>query len=616
MPDSPGLGFTVPRVNIVARDRERAEDRFDLPRLLAGIDRHVRFAYQPIVAIATGEVQGFEALLRGQEALGFARIPDIFDAAAEAGHLLAVEERLRARAIDGFATFGPALGARLFLNLDNRALTIGDGGLAALEAALVRHGLGPQSVCLEIAEAQPLGGRELERLPPFRARSFALAIDDFGTGHSGLRMLYETQPEQIKIDRFFIAGIAQDNKRKLFLSTIVDLAHVLGISVVAEGVESEAEFLTCKEIGCDLAQGYFIGHPTQEVGGFTRASEIVAGVNRRDRRRQPSSDRYVRDTVQPINPIALGASMAEVLHYFQDHPDRAFVPVVDAENRPRGVIREALLKPHIYAPYGKDLIAHRRQGPKLAEFLDSCPICDVDTDLDKILETFAIDGNQVGVVIAERGRYLGVLDAAALLQALNERNLAFARDQNPLTRLPGNNSIGRYLGHAVEVETDAYLVAYFDLDHFKPFNDQFGFRVGDRAIQMLADLLRTRAAPMGGFVGHVGGDDFFLGLRAPDRGQALGMIDRLLQDFAADMRNFYDDATRSAGFTIGLDREGRVTRFPLLACSAAIGWLPEGVRTVNLETVSRRLAALKKDAKQSPDRMAIREFSGEDQAGD
>jgi len=615
VPDSPGLGFTVPRVNIVARDRERAEDRFDLPRLLAGIDRHVRFAYQPIVAIATGEVQGFEALLRGQEALGFARIPDIFDAAAEAGHLLAVEERLRARAVDGFATFGPALGARLFLNLDNRALTIGDGGLAALEAALARHGLGPQSVCLEIAEAQPLGGRELERLPPFRARSFALAIDDFGTGHSGLRMLYETQPEQIKIDRFFIAGIAQDNKRKLFLSTIVDLAHVLGISVVAEGVESEAEFLTCKEIGCDLAQGYFVGHPTQEVGGFTRASEIVAGVNRRDRRRQPSSDRYVRDTVQPINPIALGASMAEVLHYFQDHPDRAFVPVVDAENRPRGVIREALLKPHIYAPYGKDLIAHRRQGPKLAEFLDSCPICDVDTDLDKILETFAIDGNQVGVVIAERGRYLGVLDAAALLQALNERNLAFARDQNPLTRLPGNNSIGRYLGHAVEVETDAYLVAYFDLDHFKPFNDQFGFR-GDRAIQMLADLLRTRAAPMGGFVGHVGGDDFFLGLRAPDRTQALGMIDRLLQDFAADMRNFYDDATRSAGFTIGLDREGRVTRFPLLACSAAIGWLPEGVRTVNLETVSRRLAALKKDAKQSPDRMAIREFSGEDQAGD
>ncbi|MFX7098646.1 EAL domain-containing protein, partial [Acinetobacter baumannii] len=88
---------------------------------------------------------------------------------------------------------------------------------------LARHGLGPQSVCLEIAEAQPLGGRELERLTPFRARSFALAIDDFGTGHSGLHMLYETQPEQIKIDRFFIAGIAQDNKRKLFLSTIVDL---------------------------------------------------------------------------------------------------------------------------------------------------------------------------------------------------------------------------------------------------------------------------------------------------------------------------------------------------------------------------------------------------------
>ena len=81
---------------------------------------------------------------------------------------------------------------------------------------------------------------------------FKLAIDDFGRGFSEVQMLFGYQPDFIKIDRFFISGLADDSKKRLFVSSIVNLAHVLGVIVLAEGVETEREFLACKSIGCDI----------------------------------------------------------------------------------------------------------------------------------------------------------------------------------------------------------------------------------------------------------------------------------------------------------------------------------------------------------------------------
>src|SRR3546814_13634900 len=80
-----------------------------------------------------------------------------------------------------------------------------------------------------------------------------LALDDFCQGYSRLRLLHEHQPDYVKIDRYFISGISAEPKKRLFLSRIVDVMHVLGICMIAEGVETEAEFRTCKDLGFDLA---------------------------------------------------------------------------------------------------------------------------------------------------------------------------------------------------------------------------------------------------------------------------------------------------------------------------------------------------------------------------
>src|SRR3546814_8596416 len=85
-----------------------------------------------------------------------------------------------------------------------------------------------------------------------------LALDDFCQGYSRLRLLHEHQPDYVKIDRYFISGISAEPKKRLFLSRIVDVMHVLGICMIAEGVETEAEFRTCKDLGFDLAQGFLV----------------------------------------------------------------------------------------------------------------------------------------------------------------------------------------------------------------------------------------------------------------------------------------------------------------------------------------------------------------------
>jgi hypothetical protein len=93
-------------------------------------------------------------------------------------------------------------------------------------------------------------------------------LDDFGTGYSGLKTLYYLDPQYIKIDRFFITDILKDKKKKLFISNIINIAHQSGIKVLAEGVETLDELNVCRDIGCDLAQGYYIQKPVKSIGSL------------------------------------------------------------------------------------------------------------------------------------------------------------------------------------------------------------------------------------------------------------------------------------------------------------------------------------------------------------
>ena len=198
---------------------------------------HIQYAYQPIVNVHTGTVYGYEALLRGHREMGMAGIQDVFDEAFDLGILHQADLILRGLALTGFSRIPEARNRKLFYNLDGRCFESPDYQPEGTKTLLKELQVPSSAFCLELSERYDNQSalHVSELLDRFRQQSVRIAIDDYGQGFSQLRMLYEHQPDYLKIDRFFIDGISTDNKKALMVNTIVKMAHMLGITVIAEG---------------------------------------------------------------------------------------------------------------------------------------------------------------------------------------------------------------------------------------------------------------------------------------------------------------------------------------------------------------------------------------------
>jgi len=219
-----------------------------------------------------------------------------------------------------------------------------------------------------------------------------------------------------------------------------------------------------------------------------------------------------------------------------------------------------------------------------------------------------------GVILTENGLYLGVLDQSALLRAVNERNTLNARDENPLTRLPGNSAIYRYAANALAKPRRRRFAVYFDFDNFKPFNDLYGFRQGDRAILLFKDILGKALSQNDWFVGHIGGDDFFAYVQSIDFEDAVNAVQRAQYMFDEQIKSFYDAKTRDQGYLIGKGRNGETSEFPLMTVSAALVRIPPERTDITLDHISIEAAKLKAIAKNSPTRFASGHYDATDTA--
>lgn len=568
---------------------------------------HAEIAFQPIVNIHTGTCYGVEALLRGHDRLGFPSIHALFDDACERQVLHQTEILLKEMAIEKFSKLDLGHQARLFLNMDNRVLMSPDYRRGCLRSILDLFGLPPHTLCLEISERHEVQNDEATGtvLDAYRAQNFRLAIDDFGTGYAGLKLLFDRNPDFVKIDRYFISGIPYDGKKKLFVSNIVSLAHVLGIRVVAEGVETPQEFLTCKEIGCDYVQGYLVQKPTIVLEDIESKYDHIAHLSLSDRRGKTPDGDIVKQQIIALEPMQINTPMSDVFETFRRDKDAGFFPVTDNNGEPLGLIREKSLKDLIYSPFGKDLIINKAHGRGLKDFITPCPVADMQTETVKLLETYALNDSLEGILITQNNRYVGFLSAAALLHAVNEVNLAAARDQNPLSKLPGNSLISDYVRRLLGRTDTPHTLVYFDFNNFKPFNDQYGYRQGDRAILLFTELLRKVMKEDTAFIGHVGGDDFFIGLEGIDPAHAEARVRVLCGTFAEEAESFYDADARKVGGIVGVDRQGQERLFPMLGVAAAIMHLPIAVARPSFDKLTTLFAHLKKDAKADWTEVAI-----------
>jgi len=556
------------------------------------------YGFQPIVDSQSAVAYGYEALLRNVPAAGFSHINDLFDAAYADGVLVELETGLRQRAVEKFSRLPFARRVKLFLNVDNRIFENGNGRIDHTVDGLLAAGLLPHILCIELSERH--GVDEPERLQrglgSGQCERLRIAVDDFGQGFSGLKLLYDCQPDIIKIDRFFIHGVAADPRRRLFVTKIAELARSLGVLVVAEGVERDEDLKVCRDIGCDLIQGYLVARPTTDLTELRLSYEDVMEQAAR-RASRSSLAEQVSCALAPLRPVEDTAMIPEALALFAE--GETAVPVIDAAGEPVGLIRERDIKPFLYAPYGRILPAGEVAQGSVLKMMSRCPVVDIAGPVDEILNSGVAAEDPDGIIVAQGGRYLGFLSARALAGILAERDVAIARDQNPLTGLPGNRAILDFLRDALADDDGAYVVVYLDFDHFKPFNDTYGFAQGDRVIQLFANLLQQHCGGAHAMVGHLGGDDFVVGFAGMTTAAVQGYILSLLAHFQLEAERFYHPADRKRGGLLAHDRDGAERTFPLLRASAVMLSLPPGRPALTEDAVMQALTLGKKAAKRS-----------------
>ena len=221
--------------------------------------------YQPKFDIATGDVVGLEALLRwAHPERGTVSPAEFIPVAEDTGLIVPIGEWVMREAARQALEWRGQHGrfVPVAVNLAARQLAHSDVR-AALVHAFERTGAEPGDLYLEVTESAVLTDVDtaIAQLESVRDLGVKVSIDDFGTGYSSLSYLQRLPADELKVDRAFVSVMAQDRASKAIVSSVVDLAHAIGLSVVAEGVEEAAQLDSLRDVGCDLAQGYYLGRP-------------------------------------------------------------------------------------------------------------------------------------------------------------------------------------------------------------------------------------------------------------------------------------------------------------------------------------------------------------------
>jgi EAL domain-containing protein (putative c-di-GMP-specific phosphodiesterase class I) len=221
--------------------------------------------YQPIVSLVDGHVVGFEALCRWDSPRRGSTRPAQFIPMAERTGVIVPLGRLMLTAAAGQASAWRESGYReLVVTVNVSAEQLSRPDLVAdVRAVLDSAGLAPSTLCLEITETaivrDPVAATENVRA--VHALGVRIALDDFGTGHSSLAYLQDFPVDVIKIDKSFVDGVDVDAQASTLVRAIIGLAHALGATTIAEGIERPSQMEALTALGCDLGQGYLLGRP-------------------------------------------------------------------------------------------------------------------------------------------------------------------------------------------------------------------------------------------------------------------------------------------------------------------------------------------------------------------
>ncbi len=243
--------------------QKKIENEIDIEKIIS--NECLISHFQPIFSIKDIRIIGFEALARATDPYSGKAIPPglLFKVANEKGRLLELDCLCRKKAIEGFSKFANTDdNLLLFLNLDVSILNNQNVGTNEIIELVNQCNINPERVVIEFIESKV---SDIEALQSFlsihRNHGFIIALDDLGTGYSNLERIPLMKPDIIKLDRSLISGINSEYHKQELFDFFIKFAHKIGVLVIAEGIESIDEALTCLELGADLVQGFYFEKP-------------------------------------------------------------------------------------------------------------------------------------------------------------------------------------------------------------------------------------------------------------------------------------------------------------------------------------------------------------------
>jgi len=520
--------------------------------------RKLSSVFQPIADLSNGDIVGYEGLIRPPADSSLSTPLALFEAAAQCGMSQELDRACRDMTARRFAEL--ALPGQLFLNLLPDTVVAGPMPAVEFEEST---GLAASRVIVELTEHRPSSDYATlrEAGARWREQGYALALDDMGEGFANLRMWSELRPEWVKLDKHLVQNLANDPLKEQFVRSLLDMARVAGAKLVAEGIETAAELMALRKLGVRYGQGYLIAPPQPEPPRKLAAGPHFGQLGRRVGPQQP----VARDLAVAVEPMGPEAANEQAYQRFVADPTCMALPVVD-DGLPLGLLRRQDFLESFARPFNRELY-----GKKPCRLLmDPQPlVVSADLGLLELSHLMVADGRNHlvdGFIITSDGRYLGMGTGLELMRRVTDLQISTARYANPLTGLPGNVPIHETISRLLE-SGESFVVAYADLDNFKPFNDLYGYSAGDGLILRLAQLLLEEMDPHSDFVGHIGGDDFVVLMQSLDW---QARLQQLLLRFESIVWTHFDASHREAGGFEVAGRNGVVSFFPLTSVSIGV----------------------------------------------
>jgi hypothetical protein len=247
-----------------AKRESAAINEADLERAIK--NQEVQVYYQPKARLINGEwrIEGVEALARWHHPhYGFIPPPEFIGLAEKTGQIRPLTEQIIERCFKQSAHW-IAAGHQLQMSINLSAHLLNDRQFPDyLTALATQYTVPAQMITFEVTETAIMADPDasMDVLTRIRLKNFGLSIDDFGTGYASLKQLYQMPFSELKIDMSFVRDVCQRAEARIMVETMVLLAHKLGMTACAEGVETNAELDFLQHAGCDHVQGYLLGKP-------------------------------------------------------------------------------------------------------------------------------------------------------------------------------------------------------------------------------------------------------------------------------------------------------------------------------------------------------------------